>query len=196
MPQPVPSWLRVARIVRPQGHRGEVIAEILTDFPERFQGQPTLWLRAPEQPDPLRSVAVESARPHSGRIVLRLAGCTTMEEAEAMRGLELVVPWEQRTPLPDGEIYIAELAGATLIDIATRAVLGMIADVDRDSTEGVLLVVEAQQGHELLVPFVQAYKPCWNAENRTLHMELPRGLLELPDSSQAPSNASSNDMEA
>ena len=28
--------ISVARIARPQGHRGEVIADLLTDFPERF----------------------------------------------------------------------------------------------------------------------------------------------------------------
>ncbi len=178
MPQAAPEWLRVARIVRPQGHRGEVIADILTDFPERFRQRPTLGLRAPDGAVPARDVLVEEARPHNGRMVLRLAGCATMNEAEALRGWELVVPWAQRTVLPEGEIYIAELAGATLIDSAGAVSLGTITDVDRDTTEGVLLVVEAGD-RELLVPFVQGYRPRWDAEARTLTMDLPEGLLDL-----------------
>ncbi len=196
MPNAIPEWLRVARIVRPQGHRGEVLAEILTDFPERFQQRPTFWLRLPEQQQPTRSVVVEHARLHNGRIVLRLAGCDTMNQAEALRSLELLVPWEQRTALPEGEIYIAELAGSTLVDSRTGATLGTVADVDRDSTEGVLLEVEGETGRPLLVPFVQGYRPLWDAEARTLRMELPEGLLELLDSSSGKPSVESPEEEA
>ena len=175
-------WLRVARIVRPQGHRGEVLAELLTDFPDRFQQQPTVWLRGAEAEVPTRTIRVEHARPHAGRIVLTLAGCSSMDAAEALRGTELVVPWEQRTALPEGEIYIAELAGSILENTAgaeADAVVGTIVDVDRESGAGTLLVVERPGGGELLVPFVLGYAPQWDPDARTLRMALPEGLLTL-----------------
>ncbi len=42
-------WVWLARIRRPQGRKGEVFAELLTDFPERFAERRRLWL-LPENP--------------------------------------------------------------------------------------------------------------------------------------------------
>ena len=173
----------MARILRPQGHRGEVLAELLTDFPDRFKDQPTVWLRAAEDRDPTQTVCVEHARLHAGRIVLALAGCESMNAAEALRGTELVVPWEQRVALPEGEIYVAELTGSSLVDSRDGSVVGIIVNVDRESGAGTLLVVELPNGRELLVPFVLGYTPVWNAEARTLRMALPDGLLTLDGAS-------------
>ncbi len=188
-------WLRVARIVRPQGHRGAVVAELLTDFPERFETRPQVWLRAREQDDPERTLTVEQFRLHQGRIVLHFAECTSMNEAEALRGVELVVPWEQRTPLPDDELYIAELAGCTLIDSRQQKPVGTIVDVDRELSNTLLLVVKHKEG-ELLVPFVKAYAPRWNLQARTVHMHLPEGLLDLLEESGAPPRLSDPDADS
>ena len=172
------TWLRVAQLVRPQGHRGEVVAELLTDFPERFTGQPDAWLRLPGAETPSRVVRIEHWRRHGNRIVLKPAGCDTMDEAEALRGCDLVIPWAERTRLADDEVYIAELAGCTLIDASANARIGTVLDVDRESGATPLLVVETMHG-ELLVPFVRAYEPRWDLAARTLHMKLPEGLVDL-----------------
>ena len=34
-----PKWVVLAVVLRPQGRKGEVLAELLTDFPERFEGR-------------------------------------------------------------------------------------------------------------------------------------------------------------
>ena len=38
------QWVWLARIRRPQGRKGEVFADILTDFPEKFTERRQLWL--------------------------------------------------------------------------------------------------------------------------------------------------------
>ncbi len=178
LPDPAQPWLRVAHIVRPQGHRGEVLADLLTDFPERFTLQPKVLLRPPGADTPQRTAQIERWRLHAGRVVLKLTGCDTMNDAEALRSYELVIPWSERTPLAADEVYIAELLGCTLIDGAANAPVGTVIDVDRESGATALLVVETKKG-ELLVPFVQAYDPHWDLAERTLRMTLPEGLLDL-----------------
>ena len=173
-----PEWLRVARIVRPQGHTGEVLAELLTDFPDRFAGEARVWLRSGED-GPVREATVTSYRLHGGRLVLRFADCASMNDAEALRGLEIVVPWAERRALDEDEVYVAELVGCTLVDARDDRPVGVIADVDAASGAGTLLVVERPDGGELLVPFVKAYAPAWDLQARVLHMTLPNGLLEL-----------------
>src|SRR5208337_3844090 len=43
-PPQEPEWAWLARIRRPQGRKGEVFADILTDFPEKFAERRRLWL--------------------------------------------------------------------------------------------------------------------------------------------------------
>jgi 16S rRNA processing protein RimM len=38
------KWIVLARILRPQGRSGEVLADLFTDFPDRFLQQPRVWL--------------------------------------------------------------------------------------------------------------------------------------------------------
>jgi 16S rRNA processing protein RimM len=200
-PQP---WLRVAQVVRPQGHRGEVIADLLTDFPERFAGSPSVHLRAPRVEVPARTVTVERYRLHHGRIVLKFGGVDTMNDAETLRAFDVVVPWEDRVALPEDEVYIAELIGCVLFDAAVQKVIGTILDVDRESSNTDLLVVrperqapEGEQASEpigerkgaesdFLIPYVRAYKPTLDLATRTLHMHLPSGLIDIePEPSAA-----------
>jgi len=66
-------WLTVARIVKTQGRRGEVAAELLTDFPERLAARRQVWLwNGTSEPRP---VGVEGAWPHKSFLVFQFAGC-------------------------------------------------------------------------------------------------------------------------
>src|SRR5436305_15058746 len=70
-PQTPGRWVWLARIRRPQGRKGEVLAEILTDFPQKFAERRQLWLlregviaeRTPHAPGPLAAHPAESLFP-------------------------------------------------------------------------------------------------------------------------------------
>ena len=155
------------------------MADLLTDFPERFDEQPRVWLRAPGAAAPEREMTVTDWREHLGRVVLSFNECASMNDAEALRGYDVVIAWEKRRPLPEDEVYIAELDGCTLIEERTGETVGTVVDVDRETSNNALLVVAVPGRGELLVPFVKAYAPRWDVAARTLHMQLPEGLLEL-----------------
>ncbi len=80
----------VARIVRPRGLKGEVVAEILTDFPERFEALDTV--RAVRPSGELFELKIEKFWFQSGRVVLKFAGFDTVESGETLRGVEICVP--------------------------------------------------------------------------------------------------------
>ncbi len=101
-----------------------------------------------------------------------------MDGAELLRDHEVVIPWATRSPLAEDEVYIAELTGCVLFDTASGAPVGPVIGIDRESGATELLVVATDWG-ELLVPFVKAYAPRWDLAARTLHMQLPGGLLDL-----------------
>ena len=71
---PHATWVLLARIVRPQGRHGEVLADIFTDFPEHFAQRKGLFLRPPAGSQAgLREAKVEAQWLHKGRVVLKFS---------------------------------------------------------------------------------------------------------------------------
>ncbi len=179
-PEPLPppeDWVLVARIVRPQGRHGEALAELFTDFPERFAERKRLFLIGPKtQPRP---VELERHWLHQGRVVLKFAGVDSINDVEALRGFEVVIPRGERAPLEDGAVYIADLVGCVLVDSRTAAPIGVISGVDIASTATPLLEVDTSTSGQVLVPFAKAFRPEIDLATRRISMELPEGLLEL-----------------
>ncbi len=189
----ISSWTWVARIRRPQGRRGEVFAELLTDFPEKFADRQRLWLlpgdatappqgsRAPSRPASL-PVQVELVAHwlHKGGIVLHFAGVDSISQAEELAGRIVAIPETERVPLGKDEVYVSDLIGCTVVDLAPPEPhdLGIIEDVDRTAGPVPLLVVRGPAG-ELLIPFAKSYLIQIDLEERRVEMKLPEGLAEL-----------------
>jgi len=171
------EWVIVAKIVRPQGRHGEALAELLTDFPERFAERKRLFLLSAKSAP--RPIELERHWLHQGRIVLKFSGIDSIDDVETLRGLEVAIPISERAPLEDGAIYIADLIGSTLIDSRTTTEIGKIVEVDRESSATALLVVKSTANQEILVPFARAFHPNFDPAARSLTMDLPEGLLEL-----------------
>ncbi|HTZ90685.1 MAG TPA: ribosome maturation factor RimM [Alloacidobacterium sp.] len=177
-PQPL---VLVAHLVRPQGRDGELIADILTDFPERFAERRHLLLLSPDGTSS-RPIELEDHWLHKGRIVLKFVGIDSISGAEALRGHDLAIPRDQRAPLEDDAVYIDDLIGCHVIDVApgNTADIGAIAGVDKETTSAPLLVVKAAANNqELLIPFVKAYLRKIDLEQKRIEMSLPEGLLTI-----------------
>jgi 16S rRNA processing protein RimM len=175
-----PTLVLVARLVRPHGRRGELIAEILTDFPERFHERSKILLipteRVGSRP---REVEIENFWFLRSRIVIKIRGIDSINDAEALRGFAVAIPAADRAPLEPGSVYVSDLVGCRVIDLNRDASeVGRIAEVDRDSSSTELLVVR-RGNEELLIPFVAEYVVRVDIENRRLEMRLPAGLLEI-----------------
>ncbi len=166
----------MARVVRAQGRRGEVAAELLTGFPERLAERKRLYALAPD--DTRRELEVEAAWPHKGRMVLKFRGCDSISDAERMAGCELQVPLEERAPLPAGAFYVSDLVGCSVVDLNRGLNVGTIDEVRFGAGDAPLLVVKAAE-REVLVPFAAEYVRTMDLEARRLEMALPEGLLDL-----------------
>jgi 16S rRNA processing protein RimM len=180
------AWVLLARVVRPQGRQGEVLADIFTDFPEHFTRRKRLFLRSPGgRADAMQEAKVESHWLHKGRVVLKFSQVDSMLEAEKLRGYEVVTPREERMPLEGDAVYVSDLVGVRVIDVshggATDA--GEITDVEPEGAGPAMLVIRTPAGDELLIPFVRAYLRKMDIEGKRLEMDLPVGLL----AAQAPS---------
>ena len=178
------EWVWLARLRRPQGRKGEVFADILTDFPEKFSERKRLWLLAEA------AAAGASALPreveliahwlHKGGIVLHFAGIDSISAAEILNGLVVAIPRAERAALPEDEVYVGDLIGCDLIDVAgdLAETLGEIEDVDRTAGPVALLVVRGARG-EILIPFAKSYLRRLDLAAKRVEMALPEGLADL-----------------
>jgi 16S rRNA processing protein RimM len=197
----------LARILRPRGTRGEVAAEILTDFPERLTKlrEVFLWDGANA---PKRAVVgkcwLSSSR--GGQAIFLFEGVASIPEAEQLRGLEVQVPLAERVKLPAGRYYVSELVGCEVFERAaisatTRAITPATARATTRATAPAtipatsapekigtvrdvqlagtpLLVVESPQG-ELLIPLAEEICTRVDTAARRIEVVLPEGLREL-----------------
>ena len=185
MPEPTESWVWLARIRKPQGRKGEVFAEILTDFPDKFRERRRLWLlpvpaSAAAAAPALRQVELEDHWLHKGGVVLHFAGVDSITAAETLKGMTVAIPREERADLGEDEVYVGDLIGCVLVDVAgAEAVrVGEIENVDRSGGAAPLLVVRGTKG-EVLVPFAKSYLRKIDLAAKKVEMDLPVGLVDL-----------------
>jgi len=188
---PEQAWVWLARIRKTQGRKGEVLAEILTDFPEKFSERKRVWLlsKAGSPNEAAREAELVSHWQHKGArvqgqaasIVLHFAGVDSINDAEVLRDMVVAIPRAERAVLGEDEVYIGDLIGCSLVDVGAdpARAIGVIEDVDRDAGPVALLVVRAEgQKDEILVPFAKAYLRKIDLEGQRVEMALPEGLVE------------------
>lgn len=167
--------VRVARGVRTRGLRGELVADLLTDFPERFDGLETLIAVAPDGKRLL--LELEAHWLQAGRIVLKFAGYDSIEAASALVGYYFAVPEAERVELPEDEFYDWELEGCSVETIAGES-LGSVREVLRTGGAPVL-IIENSQGREHLIPLAETICVEINVERKLIRIDPPEGLLEM-----------------
>ncbi len=178
------QWVWLARIRRTQGRKGEVFAEILTDFPEKFAERKQLWLL----PDGAGAGVSPAAREvkliahwlHKGGVVLHFDGVDSISVAETLTGMVVAIPRAERAALGEDEAYVGDLIGCTLVDVAASEpkVVGEIEGVDQTAGAAPLLVVRGKSS-EVLVPFARNYLRKLDVAGKRVEMALPEGLVEL-----------------
>jgi 16S rRNA processing protein RimM len=195
------KWVLVACILRPRGNKGEVLAELFTDHPSRLSSFKQLYLRSgSEEPrlQGLRKFWLDRNHPQYG--IFHFADCATIDDAEKLRGLEVLIPMADRVSLSAGKYFVSDLIGCTVFQappphskLASPAcdmaeaprVLGTVQDVffPGESTAGTpLLQVDTFAG-ELLIPLAEDICRSIDVAGRRIDVTLPEGLGELNASS-------------
>jgi 16S rRNA processing protein RimM len=194
-----PRWLLVARILRARGNKGEVAAELLTDFPERLTKLKEVFVGQADGKMEPRQVALKScwlSQNHRGQAVFHFEGVNSISEAEKYRGMEVLLPFEQRVTLPAGQYFVSDLIGCSVFENQASAsvvassprslgealsLLGTVRDVQIPGEEfpgTPLLEVETSQG-DILIPLAVDICTKIDTNARRIDVILPEGLREL-----------------
>lgn len=167
----------VAKAVRTRGLRGELVAELLTDFPERFEGLEELIAVAPD--GKRRPLALEAYWFQGARVVLKFAGYDSPEAATELVGYEFAVPESERVELDEDEFYDWELIGCRVETIAGEK-LGLVSGVLRTGGDAEVLLIDNEAlGREHLIPLAETICVEIDIENKLIRVDPPEGLLEF-----------------
>jgi 16S rRNA processing protein RimM len=155
------------------------MAELYTDFPERFAERRELVGLATN--GSRRELHVEEHWFHKGGVVLKFADVDSISDAEQLAGMEVQIPVEQRAALESGAVYVSDLIGCEVWVHAQPddKLLGEIDDVDLSGGAAPLLVIRNPEGQEYLVPYAEEFLQSVDLALGRIQMKLPEGLLEL-----------------
>jgi 16S rRNA processing protein RimM len=197
-----PRWVLVARILRARGNKGEVAAEILTDFPERLTELQEVFLGAVQGNSEPKRMVLKSCwlnQNHRDQIVFHFEGVNSISEAEKLRKVEVLLPLEQRVNLPAGQYFVSDLVGCSVFETPVKApvvasspcsmaeapaLLGTVRDVQFPGEELAgtpLLAVDTSQG-ELLIPLAEDMCRKIDPHAHRIDVVLPEGLRDLNQS--------------
>jgi len=169
--------LTVGRVVKAHGVTGELVVEVRTDDPElRFA--PGALLRAKGSDRREQNYAVEAARPHGARLLVRLSGVADRDAADALRGSVFVIDSADLPPIEEADTYYDHQLEGLRVRTADGGEIGVVTEV-LHTAAGELLAVKRDDAPELLVPFVSAIVTWVSLEDRVVEIDPPDGLLEL-----------------
>jgi 16S rRNA processing protein RimM len=163
----------IGRVVKPHGLKGEVVVEVLTDFPKRFFEGLRVGLSGGGAA--AREARVVAVRPQRERLLLTFEGVSDVADAEELRNAELSVGAQDVVPRPPGYVYHWEIEGASVVDAAGLP-LGRVAEL-ADAGGRPLLVVETARGLRD-VPFASPIVVSVDVAGRRVVLDPPSGLLD------------------
>jgi 16S rRNA processing protein RimM len=172
----------VARVLRPHGVRGEVAAEILTDFPERLTRLKSaeLWNEKTEAAKHAGIRKCWLSHSRGGQAIFHFENSDSVSDAKKLVGLEVQIPLTERAALPAGSYFVTDLIDCEVYE-KNGSRVGIVRDVQftgEGAARNPILAVDSARG-ELLIPLTQEICELVDIKARRIEVVLPEGLREL-----------------
>ena len=164
----------IAKIAKPRGLKGEVVADLLTDFPERFEGLEEVTAVGAD--GGLSELKIENAWFQNGRVVLKFQGVDSIDAAEEWRNAEICVAESEAVELESDQFYDWQLAGCEVKTVTGEAI-GNVREVMR--TGGTENLVVAGETRDFLIPFAETICVEVDIAGKRIVVDPPEGLLEF-----------------
>lgn len=170
-PQGEPAFVAVGKLRRPHGVRGEILMDVLTDFPERLTEG--LFVYVGSQQQPLRLMKL---RYHRDALLVTFEGYETPEAAGDLRNQYVSVPVGSLAPLEEGEYYHHQILGLQVVD-EDGTLLGTIVEIIETGANDVY-VVRREGRDDVLLPAIDPVVLEVDLEAGMMHVHLLPGLVD------------------
>lgn len=164
-----PVFLAVGKLRRPHALRGEMLMDVLTDFPERLQPGDVVYVGEGHQP-----IRIRSRRDHHHAMLIAFEGYDDPESIGVYRNHILYVRTDDRPGLPDGEFYHHQLLGMRIRSDEGK-LLGTLSQILVTGANDVY-IVRADTGPDILIPAIDQVVLDVNLDQGEILVHLLPGL--------------------
>ena len=162
--------IMIGKIVNVVGLKGEVKVYNYSDSDEIYRTTEAVYVG-----DDL--VGIENVRLQKNMVILKLAGISDRDGAEAVRGKELFITESDLPELPEGQYYIRDLIGMTVKE-ENGEILGKVSDVLQNTAQDIF-EVENADGRKILIPKVDQFVLEIYKAAGEIRVRLIEGMLDL-----------------
>lgn len=171
-PRGEPEYLVVGSLRRAHGVRGDMLMEVLTDFPERLKPGTAVFVGPQHAP-----MLIERVRPHREGLLIGFSGVESPEATERYRNKAVYVTTADRPPLPAGQYYEHQVLGFTVVKDETEETIGVLSEILRTGANDIY-VVKRPDGSEVLLPVIASVVLALEPDRRMIRVHLLPGLIE------------------
>ena len=168
------NLIAIAKVVKPRGLRGEIVGDVLTDFPERFDNLKSVSIIRPN--GEIVNAEIEKFWFQKNRVVLKFVNFDSIEAAETLRNCEVCVSETEAVELETDEYFDWELEDCMVETVAGERI-GTVKEIMR--TGGTEVLVVAGDTKEYLIPFAETICVEVDIENKLIKIDAPDGLLDF-----------------
>lgn len=161
--------IRVGKILRGFGIKGEVKVQIITDEPElRFKVKKVLYLK---QDGAFSSVTITSVRYHQNNVLLSFADHPDLTSVEGYHGCELFI--DRKDIKTKDSVYTFELMNVSVYK-EDGSLVGIISDI-LDTGSNIVLRIKTE-GKDVLIPYVDRFIVRFDSTKNILVVRWMEGL--------------------
>jgi 16S rRNA processing protein RimM len=165
----------IGRVVGIHALKGEFKIQPLTDYPERFYSMETLPLFRGE--NFVCNALIKNVRILEGKglFIVKCEEFADSNTAQTIVGCLICVPKEERAALREGEYWIDDLIGMSIVEIETGIILGKVKDIIRNGGNE-LYLIDGEDGKEHLIPIIDEFIKSIDEHSRSVYVALIDGL--------------------
>jgi 16S rRNA processing protein RimM len=170
-----PVFLVIGKLRRPHGIHGEMLMDVLTDFPERLAPGGRVFIGEDH-----KAFIIRSCRSQMAALLVAFQGFATPEEVGWFRNLLVYVRADEIPSLEDGEYYHHELLGMRVVDEG-GVPIGTITEI-LESAAHDIFVVQTPDQREVLIPMTESVVQKIDVKANEMRVRIIPGLF--PDATQ------------
>ncbi len=182
------DMLRVGIISSTHGLKGEAKVFPTTDDVSRFSSLKKVFIainpknKTGKSGTEIKEFEVEGVKYFKQFAIVKFKGIDNLDEIQKYKGKDLLILREDAVPLEEGEYFIADLIGLTVISEEDGAEIGMITDVLQTGANDVYQIKTLPgitKNQQLLLPAIRQCIKEVDIDNKIMKVHIMKGLLDL-----------------
>lgn len=162
------------KIVKTHGVKGEVLAEIFSEDTSDYEDMESVFVVIKQKPIPFFITSYQVT--NQSKVILSFEDVSSIKEAEAIVGAELLIPIEELSDADEGRLFFKQIEGYR-IDDEQLGELGVVSDFIQKTIQDILVM--EYQGHSIMFPAVEPIVKGIDHRKKKVFTNLPDGLLDI-----------------